>query len=418
MTTSVEPEAHEPDFVSEFCASTDQLPSPRIFREAAAIWAVGSAGARKIWTQLVPNRPIYPNMFMFLVGPPGTGKTEAIVPTVEHLRKSDTVKIAPNDVTKQSLLDRLAKSPGAVTFEGPPPAIVEFHYMAVGIRELSNFMSQYDRDLAGVLTDLFDNPPVNDETKRSGAGAIIVKPGLSLLAGTATKNLGATIGKDLWGQGFMSRVIMVYSAEQNELNFFADEDGESVISSDTVVLNHPLVAALSRIGGMKGRVYWAPEARAAFKEWADGGFQPAPSHPKLAEYLARRFLHVAKLACIFAMSRESMLIEGRDFFRARQWLERVEREMPEIFKEMTVHSDGEIAKELHMHCFALWVQHKRWIPYSTMASYLMTKVATRDIKRIIENAEEAGMFDRKAGTSGVNALYKPNHDGQLKDMPE
>lgn len=406
-------------FITAFCDATDHLPSPRDFREGAALWAVGSAGSRRIWTQLVPKRPIYPNLFMFLVGPPGTGKTEAIVPVVEHLRKSDTTKIAPNDVTKQSLLDRLSKSGSAVTFEGPPAAILDYHFMAVGIRELSNFMSQYDRDLAGLLTDLFDNPPVNDETKRSGAGAVIVRPGLSLLAGTATKNLGVTIGKDLWGQGFMSRVIMVYSAEQNELNFFADEAGVETVSSETVSLNMELVHKLSRIGNLKGRVYWSPEAQKAFKEWADGNFSPFPSHPKLVEYCARRFLHVAKLSCIFAMASERMVIEGDDFLRARTWLEKTERSMPEIFKEMTMHSDGEVARELHMHCYALWtMDRKKWIPYSTMASFLMTKVATRDIKRIIENAEEAGMFDRKAGTQGVSAEFRPRADGQLKDLPE
>jgi ribosomal protein L22 len=398
--------------------STDGLPSPERFRKWAAIWVVGSVGRRQLWTQLVPKRPIYPNIFAFLVGPPGTGKTEAIVPAVEHLRKSDTAKIAPNDVTKQSLLDRLAKSASAVTFEGPPAEIIDYHFMAVGIRELSNFMSQYDRDLAGVLTDLFDNPPVNDETKRSGAGAVIVRPGLSLLAGTATKNLGHTIGSDLWGQGFMSRVILVYSAEQADLTFFEDEEGEEAHSSDTVRLDTSLVRKLVRIGQMKGRVRWEKDAQVIFNEWKQKGYQPAPSHAKLVEYCARRFLHVAKLALISAMSRVSMTINGDDMRRALEWLEDAERQMPEIFKEMTVHSDGEVARELHMHCYALYLMNKHWIPYSTMASFLMTKVATRDIKRIIENAEEAGMFDRKAGTSGTSALYKPRFDGQMKDLPE
>lgn len=419
-TGSTPPDAAPPtpDYIDAFVTATSGIPSPLPFRRWAAIWQVGSAGQRRIWTQLVPNRPIFPNIFAFLVGPPGTGKTEAIVPAVEHLRKSDTAKIAPNDVTKQALLDRLAKCASAVQFEGPPIALIDFHYMAVGIRELTNFMSQYDRDLAGILTDLFDNPPVNDETKRSGAGAIIVRPGLSLLAGTATKNLGATIGKDLWGQGFMSRVILVYSAEQADLTFFGDEDEHVAVASETTHIYPGLVAQLARIGAMKGRVRWAPDAQRLFNEWKERDFAPVPMHAKLVEYNARRFLHVAKLSLISAMSRQSYTIEGSDFSRALSWLEDAERVMPEIFKEMTIHSDGEIAREMHMHAFALWSLHKQWIPYSTLASFLMTKVAARDIKRIIENAEEAGMFDRKAGTSGVTALYKPRADGQLKDLPE
>lgn len=404
-------------FVDAFLKATSHVPSPAIFRKWSAIWAVGSAGRRKIWTQLVPKRPIYPNMYIFLVGPPGTGKTEAIVPTVEYVRKSDTAKVAPNDVTKQSLLDTLAKSKDAVTFEGPPSAFIDFHYMALGIRELSNFMSQYDQDLVGILTDLFDNPPVNDEKKRSGAGNVIVRPGLSLLAGTATKNLGATVSK-AWGQGFMARVILVYSAEQNALNFFTDEDTPEAVSSDTVHLDNELVIKLARIGGMKGRVHWSPAAQNVFTTWAKSEFAPVPPHAKLVEYNARRFLHMAKLSLISAMSNERMVIEEEDARNGIDWLIEAEALMPEIFKEMAVHSDGEVAREMHMHAYALYTQAKKPIPYSSLASFLMTKVATRDIKRIIENANEAGMFKRVAGTEGVNALYIPNFDGQLKEMPE
>ncbi len=330
---------------------------------------------------------------------------------MEHLRQSQVCKLAPNDVTKQSLLDNLDGSPDAVTLLGlAGPSVMEFHYMAIGIRELSNFMNQYDSALAGLLTDLFDNPAINHESKRSGAGKVIIRPGISLLAGTATKNLGVTIGKDLWGQGFMSRVIMVYSADQPSIEFF----GES--KDDALEVNPALVAKLAKIGQLKGRVQWDDEAQALFREWYTGGQQPKPSHSKLVEYNARRFLHVAKLALISAMSDIRAVITGADFTRALAWLEAAERAMPEIFKEMTVHSDGEIAREMHMHAFALYSQARKPVHYSTLASFLMTKVAARDIKRIIENAEEAGMFDRVAGTTGTNAQYIPKLDGQLKDL--
>lgn len=392
---------------------TDSLPSPREFRKWAAIWAVGSAGRRRIWTELVPGRPIYPNLFVFEVGPPGTGKTEAINPAMEHLRKSQTCKLAPNDITKQSLLDNLDQAPDAVILDGlAGPVPTEFHFLAIGIRELSNFMNQYDSALAGLLTDLFDNPPVNHESKRSGSGKVIIRPGISLLAGTATKNLGSTIGNALWGQGFMSRVIMVYSADQPRVAFF----GEQTIATVTHEPDPALVTKLSAIGAMKGRVDWEPDAQAAFTEWFDGGQLPKPNHSKLVEYNARRFLHVAKLSLISAMSDARHIILAQDFARALAWLQAAEKAMPEIFKEMVVHSDGEIAREMHMHAFALFSQSRKPVHYAQLASFLMTKVPARDIKRIIENAEEAGMFDRVAGTQGAAAQYIPKADGQLKDI--
>lgn len=398
-------------------AATADRPSPERFRLWAAIWLIGSAVRRKVWTTVLPGQPIYPNMFIWLVGPPGVGKTQAIVPITEYLRKSDTAKLSPNDMTKQALLDRLAKCTDAVLIPGSIPD--EFHYMAVAVRELSNFMNQYDSGLAGILTDLWDCPPVNEELKRSGAGAAIVKPGLSMLAGTATKNLGSTIGKDLWGQGFMARIILVYSAELPQLTFFEDDDEEGTgpRSVDHHGIDVSLAMDIAKMAQRVGRIGWEKPAQVLWKRWSEGGHEPKPNHAKLFEYATRRYFHVAKLAMISALSDGVPKIREYDLARALSWLETVEKDMPEIFKEMVVHSDGEIAKEMHMHAFALYSMARRPVHYSQLAAFLMTKVAARDIKRIIENAEEAGMFDRVAGTSGTSAQYIPRVDGQLKDLP-
>lgn len=382
-------------------AWTNGIPSPVAFRKWAAIYAVGASVRRQVWTELVNGRPIYPNLFLFLVGPPGVGKTEAITPAGEHLRKSDTAKLAPNDITKQGLLDKLAHASEAVTFPGPPPVIEEYHYMALVIRELSNFMNQYDSALAGILTDLFDNPPVNSESKRSGAGVDIVRPGLSMLAGTATKNLGKTISGDLWGQGFMSRVIMVYSADQPPVRFFQ----KTAVKREPVDVD--MVQMLGRIGENKGEMLWSEDAMVAFTKWYEDGQQPVPNHSKLVEYNARRFLHVTKLTMIAALSHERMNIELEDFQTGRAWLEEAEAAMPEIFKEMVIHSDGEILREMHMAMWGLYSLAKRPITYGQMANFLMTKVAARDIPRLIEAAEGAKLFERSAGTSGMTATYVP-----------
>lgn len=364
---------------------------------------------RQVWTELVDGRPIYPNLFLFLVGPPGVGKTEAIVPAGEHLRKSDTAKIAPNDITKQGLLDKLAGAAEAVTWSNPP-RVEEYHYMALVIRELSNFMDKYDAALAGLLTDIFDCPPVNEENKRSGAGTAIVRPGLCMMAGTATKNLGKTISGDLWGQGFMARVIMVYSADKPKIKFFQKT------GSKREVVDPELVEMLGRIGEQKGEVLWTTEAQEAFGEWYESGMKPVPSHAKLVEYNERRFFHVSKLSLISALSHLRMEITLDDFNTALAWLEEAERDMPEIFKEMIVHSDGEILREMHMAMWALFSTGKKPIHYQQMASFLITKVAARDIPRLIEAAEGAGLFDRSAGTTGMTATYIPKVN--FTDIPD
>ena len=175
--------------IEQYLEYTKDAPTPKVFRLWSAIHAVGAAGERRIWTTLGTNK-LYPNLFIFLVGPPGIGKTQAINPMSEMLRKSQAVGLAPTDMTKQGLLDALVGFSKGAVIDGLP---FDYHFMSICISELSNFMSQYDAALAGLLTDLFDCPPINEEKKRSGAGKTIPFPGISFIIGTATENLGNTI---------------------------------------------------------------------------------------------------------------------------------------------------------------------------------------------------------------------------------
>lgn len=405
----------------------DGVPAPHAFKLWAAIFAVGAATERKTWTQLVNGIPVYANLFVWLVGPPGTGKTQAMVPMSVHLRKAGVTKLAPNDVSKQSLLDALKDAPGSVTWpatETSGPRIMEYHYLSMVIRELSNFMSSYDAALAGLLTDLFDNPPENDERKRTTKGAgPIIRPSVAMIAGTATRNLGNTVG-GFWGQGFMSRIIMVYSADQPVVDFFQgehDEEGEVPVREE---FDPDLIAILKRVHAIKGRMRWSPEAVEAFKKWYGlgpnrEGCAPFPKHSKLLEYNARRYLHATKLSMISALSDERMRIEEVDFKRALGWLESAEALMPEIFKEMATHSDSEVLRELHMH---LWSEYGKQqpprskpFPATVLWSYLKDKVAAREIPRLIEAGENSALWSRVAGTQGPDAKYRPQANfGEIK----
>lgn len=366
------------------------------------IVAIGSAVGRRVWTELIEGRPIYPNFFVFLVGPPSVGKTEAMSPVAEHLRKSDTVRLAPNDVSKQGLLDKLSKATQVVNRHvNGELRVEEYHYLAIFIRELSNFMSQYDAPLAGILTDLYDNPPVNDETKRGNGDTVIVRPSISMLAATATKNLGATISGDLWGQGFMSRIIMVYSGDKPRVKFFQ----KNGVKRDEYC--PAIVDGLAKVGAMRGEMFWAQDAGDAFNTWIEEGMRPAPTHSKLGEYNGRRYMHVAKLAIVSALNDLRMEITLGDFLRAREWLVSAERDMPEIFKEMAVHSDGEVIRELHMHLWSIYARTKKPLDRALLVSFLSNKVASREIPRLIEAMEGGALIDRMAGTDGLTAKYIP-----------
>lgn len=379
---------------------TKDTPSCERFRRWAAIHAVGAAGERRIWSN-INGMKLFPNLFLFLVGPPGVGKSAAINPVSEVLRRAQVVHIAPTDMTKQGFLDVLIEAGGGgIDASGEP---FDYKFMSICISELSNFMDKYDGALAGLLTDLFDCPPILEEKKRGQAGdpKVILFPGVSFIMGTATQNLGATISDEMWGSGFMARVILVYSAE------LIRPPSADAMFSVAVRKEHEadqLIVGLREVKQLQGEMAWTPEAQHAL--W-DFWIYPrnAPIHNRLAHYVTRRWLHLAKLMMISALSYKRMEVRIEDFHTARTWLLDVEADMPEIFKDMISHEDGKIYSELQLVVYNHMTQKRAPIDAETMIAFLSQRVSSWTIPRILEVAENGGFIQRVAGTSGAEARY-------------
>jgi len=324
------------------------------------------------------------------------------------LRKSQAVTLAPDDMSKQGLLDALADARKGTTIGERP---FDYHFLALCVSELSNFLPKYDVELAGLLTHLFDCPPTNDEKKRSGAGKMIEFPGISFLIGTATKNLGETISDAMWGSGFMARVIMIFSAEDVvPANMFA-------VVPQNEALGEEIALGLRRIGDMRGEMMWEEEPQALLHTFRLNQKEGAPLHNRLEHYITRRWMHLGKLCMIAALSDERMVVTEEDFTTAFQWLLDAESVMPEIFKDMVHHEDGQIYEDMRHTFFQL---HMRMggegIPSSMIWEFLSKRVSAYNVPRMIEVALHAGYFQRLAGTDGEDAIYIPQSAWGVKPL--
>ncbi len=389
----------EGSIVDLFLDYSKDLPTPRIFRLWSILHAIGAAAERRVWT-IFGRNILYPNLFVVLVGPPGVGKTQALEPMAVLLRKSGATTLAPNDISKQGLLDSLAEAGRAAMLNGRP---FDYHFLALSIREMSNFMSKYDGELTGLMTDLFDCPSVNDEKKRThNKGKVIPSPGLSFIMGTATQNLGATITNEMWGSGFMARVIMAFSAEE----IIPDDMFAPIPINDD--LGNEIVGGLSRIGQMVGPLVWDPEAQTLLRAFRVNQKDGAPLHNRLSHYVTRRWLHLAKLCMIAALADERQEVLPEDFHTAVGWMEEAEALMPEIFKDMVSHEDGQIHEELRNHLFVLYMKTNRTpIHASVLYQFLSTRVSSYQVQRIIDVSISADYIRRVAGTEGDDAEYVP-----------
>ena len=396
------------DWITNFLDYTAAIPSPASFRLWSAITAISGVLERKIWIQTAQSF-LYPNLFTLLVGPPATGKTQAINQVQRLWYDSGKVHVSPDDMTKASFLDAMRDAARIVQLSEEVQAstdklILDYHSLSVCVGEFGVLLSQHDLNFLSVFNSMYDCPPVYREKRRMKEEENdISNPTLVMLAGTQPGFLGSLLPEEAWNMGFTSRLIMVYSGDILTVELFNKATPSQTKYS-------PLLGDLQEIAGLVGQIKWTPETQDAIRVWHQEGCPPVPQHSKLEHYRGRRILHVLKLCAISTISRsKDLLVTLEDFERAKMWLMETEIAMPDIFRQMARRSDAQVIQELHWVCWAEWTKTRRALHESFLIHFLSTQVPTEKIAKVMEMAEKGRFFSRQAGTQLFIPLPKNKH---------
>ena len=374
---------------------TSVIPSTPIFRLWSGIVTIAGALERRVWV-ISAGEPMFPNLYVLLVGHPATGKTQAIKHINNLWYACKELFVAPHDVTKPALIDCLAKaSRRIIKNEG---SLIEYNTLLVAADEFGVLLPAHDTDFLSTLNRIYDNPPQHQHHRRGlGDKQIdIINPQLTIIGGTQPSYLANLLPEEAWGQGFMSRVIMVYSSGHVKVDLFNTKELDKKKFS-------LLQAKLQSFLKLHGQMNWDYNAAKIAQKWYNEGCQPEPEHSKLEHYNGRRIIHVIKLATISAVSCGNQRITIEDFNRAQGWLLEAETKMPDIFREMVQRSDIQVIDELHFFLWRRFVKDKKGTHESLLYDFLKNRVPSEKIPKIIETCLRANIIERLAGTD----LYKP-----------
>lgn len=378
--------AKMPDFIETYVQETAKVPSPEIYRLWSAITCVSGVLERKAWTMGSAGQ-IFPNLFTILVGPPASGKDNAIRPIRELWSKVSGLNLSPDNVTKAALVDALSKSLRTV-INGSSDAYT-FSCMVIPCPEFGVFFTHHDLEFLSVLNHIYTSPPMYREERRTSGVVEVIKPHLVLLAGTQPDYLNSFLPEEAWGMGFTSRLIMIY----------ADAAPAADLFSFVTTQASNLVVQLRRIFNLKGEFVWSKQAIDEINAWNRVGCPPAPDHSKLLHYNGRRALHMIKLSMISAVSRsEELHVTVDDFERARDWLLQAETAMPDIFRAMGQRSDQQILADLHLYLYRLWssvaLDKRKPLNTKDIYQFLHTHVTGDRIARLMDIAEKLGYIQK------------------------
>jgi hypothetical protein len=313
------------DVLEAYLHFTEETEPPTQFHRWSFLSGVAACLGRRVWIPFSHGR-IYPNMYVMIVGVPGTRKSTAINICRNIVKDSGYCSFGFTKTTKEKfLLDfeegftfRSAK--GDLEFAKLLEANLhpeDGNEVYINCDEFVDFIGQGNVNFINLLTTLWDNLPEYQERLKNSKSVSIPSPTVNLLGGITPTSLASAMPPEVIGQGFMSRIILVYSDPTRKKITFPPPPDE--------IMRGELVKFFTNISQLHGEMKISNEARFAidkiYKEW------PQLADIRLQYYGARRLTHLLKLCMILAACDGIMTISDQHVFAANTILTWTERKM-------------------------------------------------------------------------------------------
>ena len=356
------------------------------------------------------GKPIYPNLFVLLMGRPGVGKSVSIDEARNLWTATGKFNVAPDRVTGRGLINTMKR--GLRTFgQGDI-----YTTSLVGSSEFGVLVSSHDLNFMSILNTFYDClPKFEDETGQYGNIAID-HPHLALISGAQPKFFSEVMPEVAYELGFTSRLIMVYSSEVTKVKLFQADSVAAALHAERSDLFKTLAYDLTLLADIHGEFRFEPDAATELELWYESGMEPVPEHPNLQNYTSRRIMHITKLCMAYSISRDSgKLISAEDLMMAREVLLEAESLMPEIFREMSKSTHGAEMEELFQWMWQRYMKpnragkpNKEPIPQHHMMAFMRSRVPARDIPYMIGHMVHSGMIQKLTeGEESQLVFYKP-----------
>ncbi len=350
---------------------------PSQFKLWSGISTICAAMQRKCFTTW--EVPIYPNMYIVLVGPAGSRKGTAMRPAKELLEALG-VKMAAEAITREMLIRELASSLEAEPNEEKG---VDMHCsLTIFSEELSVFIGQNQWELVSNLCNWYDcSDRWTYRTKHQGDDEIY-GVWVNLFGATTPDYLRTSLPEDAIGGGLSSRMVFVYGDKKEHLDIFP------FLNKDKTLMRGDLTHDLRHINMMRGEFGMSKDFMAAYAKWYEYSDKNPPFEEKIMlGYNERKATHLRKLTMAMSASRsDDMVLRGEDFQRALTILESAEKDMLKVFKGRGRLRDSDIAEDI-----VYLLRAQREVKASEIMRRYYRDIDTDMLDKLIQTLQRAGL---------------------------
>lgn len=397
--------------------------SPDSYINWAFYTMVSACLQRRVWYG--PDiDPLFPNMFVVLVGKPATGKGRVIKPVIQVLKsfkltpnstKEDdlVIPIGGDSITVEKLTQILAAASRSIVKKetGADGKEIVKRYihssMVFLLEELASLFRKNQDDLVAFLTQAWDAGDYTRQTKNQGCD-FIKNVCLNILAGTQPEFIINCFSSNLISLGFASRVIFIYEEEPRKRVFDIEYTPEQ-LEARKHVMEH-----LKKLTSLYGRVLFSQEAKEFLEDWYENRMDKERKNraPVLDGYYGRKKVHVIKLsiAMHFADSVE-MTVQIPSVKKALEALELIEPKMHLALKVSGKETNNPLA-DIQDSIVNYLKHHKTVYIEEIMLTFRLRKA---DLLEIIDNLRTLQLVEVSTVDGRTKLAYKEQQQQPTKD---
>ena len=327
------------DFLRTWNDYVQHMPAAPLFREWGGIFLISAALSRRCWMITDPTFPaLYPNLFVLLVGPPGSGKDMVVNKVVElitaahaEMAQGGGFRLAERSISPKGIVDLMAEEESEFSFRLGRWTVTKVHSVLACVPELGTMLPVYNTQMISFLNELYNCSPLFEEQTRGRGSSSVVRisnPHLAMLLGTQPTTLAETFPEQAFRMGFFSRTTLVHSREE----VIAKPYDRARPNREELLPN--LISDLRAMATVCGVFKTTPAFEAAINEFAATNPKRL-EHSRFSDYNTRRWLHLHKLSAICSASEgNSLRIDVPHFIRAQDILLRAEKSATTVFDNL------------------------------------------------------------------------------------
>lgn len=314
-------------FISDYAIYASNNEAPKDYHRWASLFVLSSLVSRKVWIDQ-GHFTIYPNLYVIFVGPPGNGKSTAMVIAQKMIRDFKDIPIGPASITKESLTNLLggkdADLKRVFQWKGNP---VEYTPVTFFANELTSLFGSTPIPMVGFFTDIYDREVYDVSTKKSGCD-LVIGPYINLLGCMTPDITSQLVKQSIISGGFNRRCIFVNQLKRGDPVPFPEITPEMQQARDRCI------AWGNRIRSISGQFEWEPSAKEWFRAWYNEKHKALQRHTDIVTqgYYVTKDVMLLKISMLIALSEgEELLLKKHHLEEGLKMLEYTEFNLSRVF---------------------------------------------------------------------------------------